>query len=100
MIYHVVSYTDWQAALNEGVYKPASLATEGFIHLSKKEQVDGVLQRYYAGRKDLLLLHVDETRLTEPLLYELSPTTRESFPHVFGPINLDAVVAVIVINQV
>ena len=92
MIYHVVTKALWQQALLQGYYEASSLATEGFIHLSKKEQVDGVLQRYYKNTPDLLLLHVDECKLTAELQYELSPSVNEEFPHLFGRLNLDAVV--------
>jgi uncharacterized protein (DUF952 family) len=92
MIYHVTKRTDWQKALEDGVYKAASLATEGFMHNSTKEQVAGVLQRYYKNESDLILLHIDEEKLSSPLKYELAPSVNEMFPHIFGPINIDAVV--------
>ena len=92
MIYHVVSNSNWQQAQQQGFYEAPSLALEGFIHTSKAEQVPGVLSRYYAGQADLLLLHIDETKLTAPLKYELAPSVNEEFPHIFGPLNLDAVV--------
>lgn len=94
MIYHVVKTADWQQALARGFYAAPSLAIEGFIHTSKKEQVDGVVKRYYANQTDLLLLHIDESKLTAPLIYELAPSVDEEFPHVYGRINLDAVVEV------
>ncbi len=92
MIYHVVSKTMWKQALLLGYYEAPSLATEGFIHFSKREQVTGVLQRYYSNAADLLLLHVDENKLAFVLKYELSPSVNEEFPHLFGRLNLDAVV--------
>ncbi|HPH86318.1 MAG TPA: DUF952 domain-containing protein [Ferruginibacter sp.] len=92
MIYHVTSKTDWENALLLGRYEAASLQSEGFIHNSTAEQVAGVLDRYYRNEKDLLLLHIDEDKLTAPLRYELAPSVNEMFPHLFGPLNLDAVV--------
>ena len=65
---------------------------EGFIHTSKQHQVKGVLERYYAGKSDLLLLTIDPTKLTAPLKYEIAPSVNEWFPHVYGNINIDAVV--------
>ena len=94
MIYHVVSSRNWQEAVQQGFYEAASLATEGFIHTSKAEQVQGVLQRYYKDQSDLLLLHIDENKLTAPLKYELAPSINEMFPHIYGPLNLDAVIKV------
>ena len=98
MIYHVVNKNQWQQALQQGYYEAPSLATEGFIHLSKKEQVAGVLERYYQSAKDLLLLHVEESKLTAELKYEISPSVNEAFPHLFGRLNLDAVMEVTGIN--
>ena len=97
MIYHVVTLSDWQKALQQGFYEPASLATEGFIHTSKEEQVKGVLQRYYKDQTGLLLLHIDENKLTAPLKYELAPSVNEEFPHIYGQLNLDAVVQLILL---
>jgi uncharacterized protein (DUF952 family) len=94
MIYHVVTEINWQNALLAGFYEAESLAKEGFIHTSKAEQVAGVLERYYKGQPNLFLLHIDETKLTAPLKYELAPSVNEEFPHIFGPLNIDAVVKV------
>lgn len=98
MIYHVVTKLNWQKAMQgagpggQGFYEADSLALEGFIHTSKAEQVQGVLDRYYKNKTDLLLLHIDETKLTAPLKYELAPSINEEFPHIYGRLNLDAVV--------
>ena len=97
MIYHVTSNTDWQKALQQGFYEHPSLAAEGFIHTSKEEQVKSVLERYYQNQQDLLLLHIDETKLTAALKYELAPSVNEEFPHIYGALNLDAVVATTII---
>ncbi|HMO63121.1 MAG TPA: DUF952 domain-containing protein [Ferruginibacter sp.] len=94
MIYHVVHSAAWQQAKDQGWYAAPSLHTEGFIHASKQEQVAGVLQRYYSGGQNLLLLHIDETKLTAPLLYELAPSVNEMFPHIYGRLNIDAVTTV------
>jgi uncharacterized protein (DUF952 family) len=91
MIYHVTRSADWQKALQQGFYEAASLATEGFIHTSKAGQVKGVLERYYKNQARLLLLHIDESRLTAALKYELAPSVNEEFPHIYGRLNLDAV---------
>lgn len=94
MIYHVTTTACWKEAEAKRYYEAASLATEGFIHASKLNQVPGVLERYYAGKKDLLLLHIEEDKLTSKLLYELSTSVNEEFPHIYGAINLDAVAKV------
>jgi uncharacterized protein (DUF952 family) len=92
MIYHITKKEAWEQALPTGFYEAASLATEGFIHNSTLEQVATVLDRFYKNETDLLLLHIDESLLTSPLKYELAPSLNELFPHIFGPINISAVI--------
>lgn len=92
MIYHIVPKAKWEAALQQGYYEADSLFTEGFIHMSREEQIAGVQQRYYKEQHNLLLLHIDETKLTAELKYELAPSVNELFPHLFGRLNTEAVV--------
>jgi len=94
MIYHVLTKSSWEKALIQGFYEAPSLVVEGFIHLSKHEQVPGVLKRYYQGQTDLVLLNIDEKKLIAPLKFEFSPSVKEDFPHLYGSLNLDAVVSV------
>jgi len=94
MIYHIVSNLNWQKSLQQGFYEAESLAREGFIHTSKAEQVAGVLDRYYKGQTNLVLLHIDEHKLSAPFTYELSASVNEEFPHIYGRLNLDAVIKV------
>jgi uncharacterized protein (DUF952 family) len=92
MIYHVTTKEKWDKALAAGFYEAPSLHTEGFIHNSTAAQVRGVLERYYAEQTNLVLLHIEETKLTAELKYELAPSVNEMFPHIFGVINIDAIV--------
>jgi uncharacterized protein (DUF952 family) len=92
MIYHVTTKENWDKAIIAGFYEAPSLNTEGFIHNSTAAQVQGVLERYYAGQTNLVLLHIEETKLIAELKYELAPSVNEMFPHIFGVINLDAIV--------
>src|SRR5688500_785827 len=91
MILHVATEQEWTSCLDEDYYAPATLVAEGFIHACKAEQLKGVLERYFAGRKDLILLHIDEFKLLSPVVLERG-TGRELFPHVYGKINKDAIV--------
>ncbi len=93
LIYHITSANDWAKYEAQPEYETGSLQTEGFIHLSEKHQVAGVLERYYQNVPDLLLLHIDVDRLTNELKYERS-TNDEQFPHLYGPLNKQAVVTI------
>ncbi len=99
-IFHITARSDWQAALQAGSYRPASLAAEGFIHLSSAHQVLPVAAAFYAGQSGLVLLLVDPTLLQAELKYEAAPPNDvfadgQRFPHLFGALNLDAVVDVV-----
>jgi uncharacterized protein (DUF952 family) len=90
-IYHITSEKEWKEAQQTGWYEAPSLKVEGFIHCSTETQVEGVLQRYYAGKTNLVKLVIDPLHLSYPLKYERSPSVNELFPHVYGVINVDAV---------
>jgi glutathione S-transferase len=98
VIFHLARRDDWDQAVRDGAYavstRGRSLAEEGFIHMSTEEQVAGVAERYYAGLDDLVLLHVDETRLAALLQWDEVAGSPTPFPHVYGPLNPDAVVRV------
>ncbi len=98
MIYHLTEPDRWQRSLDEGVHtgstRGVELAQEGYIHCSTADQWPAVVERFYADAEALLLLHVDETKLDAPLIYEQLGDAPEKFPHVYGPIPLAAVVEV------
>lgn len=102
MIYHITTRKAWRAALQRGEYRAESLDTEGFIHCSTSTQVLPVAEKYYKGQGRLLLLTIDPARLSSELKWE-PPSggapppgvpEGELFPHIYGPINLDAAVKV------
>ena len=102
-ILHITIRADWDAARAAGSYRPPSLAHEGFIHCSTPAQVIATANKYFRGRTDLLLLCIDEARIATEVRYEPprpiggvpDPRAGERFPHVYGPLALDAVVRVV-----
>lgn len=94
MIYHIVTPGYWASFDGAAEYVSETLDVEKFIHCSRKEQLAGVLERFFAGVTNLLIVEIDESKLTSPLLYEAVPDSDETFPHIFGPINRDAIVRV------
>lgn len=95
IIYHVTTAAEWNAAKEKGFYETPSLQDEGFIHCSQDHQVAGVLERYYAGKTDLVKLVIDTDKLTSKFVFDWSPSTQDTFPHVYGTINTGAVTEVI-----
>jgi uncharacterized protein (DUF952 family) len=102
MIYHLTSRQDWQGAQQRGEYRAGGLESEGFIHCSTETQVLPVAESYFKGQSGILLLKIDPALLSSELRWEPPsggappPGVPEGdlFPHIYGPINLDAVVNV------
>lgn len=89
-IYHIVLPDDW-AAWDTDLYRAKSLETEGFIHCSFEHQLDGVIDRYYKGANEVIILQIETDALMSRTVNEPS-TGNEIYPHVYGPINRYAIV--------
>ena len=88
---HLCSSEDWARAQDSGDYRADTLETAGFIHFSKPGQILKVANQYYPAAGNMLLLWIDPTKLVSDLRWEASDG--DLFPHLYGPLNLDAVVA-------
>jgi len=100
MILHLSSNASWLAAAKEGAYHADSLSTEGFIHCSTVSQIVDVANAFYHGQHGLIILVIDTDKLTSELKWEppahpnperAASVGNELFPHVYGPINVNAV---------
>jgi len=89
-IYHLVLPETWEKFKDLDFYEAESLQTEGFIHCSFAEQIDGVLERYYQGVERVLILTIEPAKLTSKLVNEPS-TNNEIYPHIYGQINREAI---------
>ncbi len=92
IVYHIVLPEIWDA-FDTQLYRAASLETEGFIHCSFAHQLDAAIKRYYSGAKDIIVVEIETDRLMSRVLAEPS-TGNEIYPHIYGPINRDAIVDV------
>jgi uncharacterized protein (DUF952 family) len=92
-LFHIVAQDEWAASGPSGEYRAASLDTEGFIHCSFAAQVRGTLARHYQGARGLLVVELDPSRIAAPIRVEHSSAAGARFPHVYGPIPVDAAVA-------
>ncbi len=104
MILHIARRAEWDDARARGSYRPSSFDDDGFIHCSTLAQAIETANRFFHGQRDLVLLYIDERKLTAPLRYE--PATPPAgaldgkpraglFPHLYGELNLDAVTEVL-----
>ena len=104
LIYHLTTRGAALVARQTGAYRAESLDKDGFIHLSQRHQVLGVANAFYTGQTNLVLLVVDTVRLKAELKYEApahpmasasAPSDENRFPHLYGPLNFDAVLKVV-----
>ena len=89
-LFHITTREVWESARVAGEYRPASLASEGFVHLSTAAQWPGTRERFYRDVPDLVLLHVAPAGLD--IRYERADG--DAFPHLYGPLPISAVIDV------
>ena len=93
-IFHITTREAWSQAVGAGTYRGDTLATEGFIHCSTREQVARVANARFHGRSGLVLLCIVPEQVAPEIRYEPAEAG-ELFPHIYGPLNLDAVTEVV-----
>lgn len=98
LIYHLALANQWADAQAAGTYTVSTLGLDlaevGFIHCSREEQIEGVYAAFYASLTEpVLLLTVDTELLTSPWQFD-DVGESQTFPHIYGPLDLAAVVSV------
>lgn len=93
LILHITTKQVWQTAVN--TYLPEGFEEEGFIHCSTVEQVLKPANEMFHGRRDLILLCIDEAKVQAELIYEDCYETGQEFPHIYGPLNTNAVTNIV-----
>src|SRR3954467_6192770 len=99
-ILQITQRARWEQVIAEGEYRGDTLATEGFIHASTPEQLPWVAETFYQGQTGLVVLRIDPEKLESPLKWESPPDSDKQFPHIYGPLNPDAVVEVVPLEDV
>lgn len=89
-LFHITTGEAWARAKAQGEYRSASLEDEGFIHLSGDRQWLRAADRFFRGQHGLVLLSIRADSLAAEVRYEAADG--EMFPHLYGPLNLEAVV--------
>ena len=89
-IFHLLARAEWERAKAAGRYAPPSLAELGFIHFCEDRQLLATARRWFPGRDDLIVLAVREDRVGAEVRRE--PADGDRFPHLYGPLPLEAVV--------
>lgn len=95
-LFHLALRDQWDEAGGEGSYRQStigrSLEEVGFIHASFAEQAQGVADAFYRGRDDVVVLVIDPALVDVDIRVEEVPGTGQSFPHIYGPLPVSAVV--------
>lgn len=100
VIYHLTTVEEWEDAQDRGSYEPPSFQREGFIHCCTKEQIKGVMQRHFKQHENLVQLLIDPARLTERLQYDKDEEQQQEFPHIYGPLNIEAVTQIVFLDPI
>ena len=98
-IFHITTEAEWARAQGRGAYSASTRgltqAQVGFVHCAFEEQVARVANSLFRGVARVVVLRIAIDRLDAEVRYEDLLGGHESFPHVYGPLNLNAVVAII-----
>ena len=90
-LYKIMSKQEWEKVQAHGIYEGSEVdRKDGFIHLSAAHQVRVTAQKHFSGITDLVLISIREESLGPSLKWETS-RGGELFPHIYGPLQLDAV---------
>lgn len=96
-IFHIAREDDWVAAQSERLYRVSTLGRtleeEGFIHCALRHQVERIANAFYRDVPRLVLLVIEPERIDSEIRYENLEGGSELFPHIYGPLPIEAIVA-------
>ena len=100
IVLHIAHRDIWEASSSGGYYRPLSLDSDGFIHCSTPEQTVDTANQFYLGQEGLILLCIDTSKVEAEVRYEGpagvgDPRAAALFPHIYGPLNVSAVIKVV-----
>jgi len=98
LIFHIVEKKSWKHIENKGEYIPETVEQEGFIHCSTGHQINDTANRIFKDKHHLFLLIIDSKRVEAPIKYEEDSKLGIEFPHIYGPLNTNAILDKISLN--
>lgn len=110
MIYHLAPESELRAGVGPAFHTPAGLDTDGFVHCAARDSVVPVANDYFGDLPErLIVLEIDPALLSSETRYESAAPiegrgdshleTATEFPHVYGPIDREAVSGVAVLEK-
>ncbi|MFT5758771.1 MAG: hypothetical protein ACI9LM_003519 [Alteromonadaceae bacterium] len=91
-IYLLSSYVEYQQAKSTGFLVRDSLQSEGFIHAAPQSQLNRLANKYHKNTVQPLILILDKKRIKAEVKWE--PATGGLYPHIYGALNMDAIIDV------
>jgi uncharacterized protein (DUF952 family) len=95
IIFHITTGNRWELVPEQGAYRSEAFGADGFIHCSTREQVIQVANIRFRGQSGLVLLAIDTDKVKPEIVYENLEGGEQLFPHIYGGLNIDAVVEVL-----
>lgn len=95
VILHCMTVQNWEKRKSKRFWGEENIAVDGFIHCSSIEYFWRITENFSSVNEPLLLVCIDKTKLTAELKYEDGDNCGRYYPHVYGPINNDAVICVL-----
>lgn len=90
-VYKILTADQWAKFEHDGVFHGAPVdIADGYIHLSTSEQLQGTLDKHFAGQAGLIIAAVDLSGFGDALKWEIS-RGGALFPHIYGPLPMAAV---------
>jgi uncharacterized protein (DUF952 family) len=92
--FKVLTADQWTQFQADHVFRgaPVDLA-DGYIHLSTSDQLQGTLDKHFAGQSGLVIAEVDLAQVEDSIRWEMS-RGGALFPHIYGPLAMSAVIGV------
>lgn len=91
-VYKSLTIPQWDAFQKDKVFKGSPLdIQDGFIHMSREEQLPGVLQKFMSDEDEVVIAKIDTQKLKDTLIFEANRPGGDQYPHLYGTLSLDAV---------
>ncbi len=92
LIFLLLTNKEWEMYKKGTIYSPESLESQGFIECLRGSQLKDAANRLYQGAENLMLVVINTSLLEAKLKYEREEELDEVIPHIYGPLNTDAII--------
>ena len=101
IIYHTVGKADYYNNLIGSMYVPETIVRDGFIHCSSfKEDVLQIVKNSFSMFEGtIFIVKIISDAVLAPVRFEKSSESETLYPHIYGPLNLDAVDGIGIIRK-